>query len=1197
MKKQSTSLGQKFRNLFAQEMRSDTDSATTLLADEKTSLKNKLAKRMIMGAVAMAISLGASTFATASVPKLSKNQSLGTAKIQNPIVNDVTTDTTVATSCGSYTWAFDGNTYTQSGFYTSTVGAITNVLNLTVQSTYPLRGQIPNPAVFSGGGQSQNVIGSTVRRVQCFYDASNWTGQGVTGPIKITKLDLRAITAVAQSRTYSSVEIHLQQANVDYLTPSTTFANNRTSALGTPNYAGSLTVNAGDSGAFLVQIPLTVPFTYNPNLGDLLVEIVLLSTPSPLSATNIDCGFNAASHKCNTVRSPGSTTALTGTISAFAPILRTAYIPISVSASSCGSYKWNFNGQTYTQSGTYTGVNTCGDTLTLNLTVKPISTSSTTESAIGSYTWNGNTYTTSGTYTWTGTNSVGCDSVATLNLTILSNCTPTSSTETITACNSYAWKGTSYTASGTYTWTGTNAAGCDSVVTLNLTITPQPAQPALACYETASFNTTTCSWDVTGTQPSQPTLACYETASFNTTTCTWDVTGSQPTQPTLACYESANFNTTTCSWDVTGSQPSQPSLACYETATFNTTTCTWDVTGSQPTQPTLACYESANFNTTTCSWDVTGSQPSQPSLACYETATFNTTTCTWDITGSPAAAIVTTTTSCDSYVWSANGTAYTQSGTYNYYANCQDYTLNLTITASTVYYADVDGDGYGNAAATSNSCNGAPSGYVAQAGDCNDNNLSIYPGATEVCGNGIDDNCDGNVDEGTSVTANPITGNLQICSLYAGAKTLTTTSVNGVSTYNWTVPSDMTITSGQGTTTITVYWGNVNLLANGILGDVTVTAMGTTSGCGTLIPAKLPVDIQYTTPVTPPSISGASAICPNESSIYSIALVKRASSYDWTVPTGATITSGTNSNIINVSYANGFTGGNITVGARNVCGLSTPVRSRTVTLNVLPAPTAITGPVDGLCNAPNANYLVNAVNGASSYNWTSPTNSSINGGANSNNISVNFNGSFATGNITVAAVNNCGVGATRSLAVKAAPAIPGTITGPTTACAGSNQSYSISTVQGASNYVWTVPGGAIINSGQGSKNLNINHSTVASANGIITVKSSNACGTSTAKVLSVVTTACPRLGDASVQLQVYPNPASTFINVSFNMELAQQVTISLRDAAGRIVYNEIIDAAAGFNNQQIELSNLAKGVYFVQIQTDSTSENTRFIVD
>jgi hypothetical protein len=49
-------------------------------------------------------------------------------------------------------------------------------------------------------------------------------------------------------------------------------------------------------------------------------------------------------------------------------------------------------------------------------------------------------------------------------------CTPTSSTQTITACISYNWNGVTYTTSGTRTWRGTNAEGCDSVAILNLTV-------------------------------------------------------------------------------------------------------------------------------------------------------------------------------------------------------------------------------------------------------------------------------------------------------------------------------------------------------------------------------------------------------------------------------------------------------------------------------------------------------------------------------------------------------------------------------------------------------------------------------------------------------------------------------------------------------------------------------------------------------
>ncbi len=50
-------------------------------------------------------------------------------------------------------------------------------------------------------------------------------------------------------------------------------------------------------------------------------------------------------------------------------------------------------------------------------------------------------------------------------------CIPTSSSQDATACNTYNWNGTDYTASGTYTFTTLNANGCDSVATLNLTIT------------------------------------------------------------------------------------------------------------------------------------------------------------------------------------------------------------------------------------------------------------------------------------------------------------------------------------------------------------------------------------------------------------------------------------------------------------------------------------------------------------------------------------------------------------------------------------------------------------------------------------------------------------------------------------------------------------------------------------------------------
>ncbi|MBX7226906.1 MAG: hypothetical protein K1X55_12810, partial [Chitinophagales bacterium] len=63
------------------------------------------------------------------------------------------------------------------------------------------------------------------------------------------------------------------------------------------------------------------------------------------------------------------------------------------------------------------------------------------------------------------------------------------------------------------------------------------------------------------------------------------------------------------------------------------------------------------------------------------------------------------------------------------------------------YYADQDGDGYGNPTISQTTCDGAPSGYVTNSTDCNDNNANINPGHAEVPCNGVDDNCNGTTDE------------------------------------------------------------------------------------------------------------------------------------------------------------------------------------------------------------------------------------------------------------------------------------------------------------------------------------------------------------------------------------------------------------------------------------------------------------------
>src|SRR5207244_2580651 len=68
----------------------------------------------------------------------------------------------------------------------------------------------------------------------------------------------------------------------------------------------------------------------------------------------------------------------------------------------------------------------------------------------------------------------------------------------------------------------------------------------------------------------------------------------------------------------------------------------------------------------------------------------------------------------------------------------------------TTFYRDADGDSYGNASVTTQACS-APSGYISNSTDCNDGNSAVHPNATETCNN-LDDNCNGQTDEGVMTT-------------------------------------------------------------------------------------------------------------------------------------------------------------------------------------------------------------------------------------------------------------------------------------------------------------------------------------------------------------------------------------------------------------------------------------------------------------
>src|ERR1019366_9220518 len=124
---------------------------------------------------------------------------------------------------------------------------------------------------------------------------------------------------------------------------------------------------------------------------------------------------------------------------------------------------------TYTD--TLTGVNGCDSIVTLNLTVRQLSSRfiNATICSNSSYPFNGQNLNTAGTYTDTLTGANGCDSIVTLTLTV-NQITASTINASICAGGDYNFNGQFLTTGGTYHDTLTGSNGCDSIVPLNLTV-------------------------------------------------------------------------------------------------------------------------------------------------------------------------------------------------------------------------------------------------------------------------------------------------------------------------------------------------------------------------------------------------------------------------------------------------------------------------------------------------------------------------------------------------------------------------------------------------------------------------------------------------------------------------------------------------------------------------------------------------------
>jgi large repetitive protein len=410
-----------------------------------------------------------------------------------------------------------------------------------------------------------------------------------------------------------------------------------------------------------------------------------------------------------------------------------------------------------------------------------------------------------------------------------------------------------------------------------------------------------------------------------------------------------------------------------------------------------------------------------------------------------------------------------------------------------------------------------PSGWTQTAGGTT-NSVTVTVGSTSgnvtvtpsnACGNGTARSLSTTVN---TVPAQPstITGLATPCQ--GSSQTYSVTNVAGV-TYNWIFPSGWTQTAGGTTNSVTVTVGSTS-------GNVTVTP---SNACGNGTARSLSTTVN-TVPAQPSTISGLNTPCQGSSQTYSVTNVAGVT-YNWIFPSGWTQTAGGTTNSVTVTV--GSTSGNVTVTPSNACGNGT-ARSLSTTVNTVPAqPSTISG-LNTPCQGSSQTYSVTSVAGVT-YNWTFPSGWTQTAGGTTNSVTVTVGST--SGNVTVTPSNACGNGTARSLSttVNTVPATPGTISGATSACAGSSQTYSISSVAGATSYTWTVPSGSTINSGAGTTSINV---TLGSNSGNVTVTASNTCGTSSASTLgvSITTTVTPSV---SIAITSGTNPTCSGSAVTF----------------------------------------------------------------
>jgi uncharacterized repeat protein (TIGR01451 family) len=333
---------------------------------------------------------------------------------------------------------------------------------------------------------------------------------------------------------------------------------------------------------------------------------------------------------------------------------------------------------------------------------------------------------------------------------------------------------------------------------------------------------------------------------------------------------------------------------------------------------------------------------------------------------------------------------------------------------------------------------------------------------------------------------------------------------------------------------------------------------------------------------------------------YTIRKVLGATSYQWTVPAGATLVSGQGDTAVRIKFGSTYvSGGQISVAARSDCNQLSQPRTLSVTRPSLQTPVGIqqsfspsVAAVYSVCGLNNAIYRIRKVTGATGYVWTlrrgfNASIVSLNGtGVNDTAIQINFQNGFLFDTISVRAISGCAQSGARTLVLNTnyTPAKVQAITtqgGNFVACIGQPMTLTaipatpLSYQSALSRYSWTLPTGAFVVSASSSDSATITINFNSNfRGGSVSVRGRSAC----------TNTFC---GTTSAILKYYPPTPLSIVSGtgSYNACVGDQVT-----------YTVLVPSPSSSQTQAVRFRwTLPLSTTIVSATADSSSVTVRFL--